>query len=64
MPRDKESLECPDEVYTFLNQLRRDGQVNMFGAAPVVSEMFAVDLRVGRRWVSDWMRRFNPEKDS
>jgi hypothetical protein len=52
------------EVFLFLNWLRRDGSINMFGARPVVEEVFGLDKKESRRIVMLWMKNFNDDDDS
>jgi hypothetical protein len=47
------------EAFEFLNDLRRDGSVNMFGAAPVLAEEFGLEKREARTIVTKWMDNFN-----
>jgi hypothetical protein len=47
-----------EEMFNFLYGLRASGEVNMFGAAPYLSEMFDIPKNVARRVLSDWMEQF------
>lgn len=43
------------DVFDFLNELRDSGQINMFGAAPVLREVFGLGRRESQIVLSDWM---------
>ena len=42
------------EVYRFLNDLRDDGDINMFGAAPYIVDFFDVTKGEARRLLAAW----------
>lgn len=49
------------EVKVYLNELRRSGVTNMYGAAPYVENEFDMDKQTARKYVVDWMGNFKPE---
>ncbi len=46
-------------VFEFLDELRKGGSINMFGAAPYVQEVFDCDRREARDLVLEWMETFS-----
>lgn len=46
------------EVFMFLDELRSIGSTNMFGAAPLIEEIFGVDRKVARELLKEWMVTF------
>ena len=46
--------------WLFLEELRRSGVVNMFGATPVLAKHFDLDEKEARRILSDWVQNYNP----
>lgn len=49
-------------IFSFLDDLRDSGKINMFGAAPYVEEVFGLGRREARKVVIDWMESFNDRK--
>jgi len=47
-----------DVYFEFLNDLRESGKINMFGAAPVLVEVFGIDKYEAREILSAWMKSF------
>lgn len=47
------------EQFLFLNALRRDGSVNMFGAAPWLEDYFLLDRREAKKVLMAWMQWAN-----
>lgn len=45
-------------MFEFLDNLRESGQINMFGASPVIAEVFGLDKKDSREVVSAWMKNF------
>ena len=50
--------DTTETYFRFLDELRRSGRTNMFGAAPYLCEMFALDRQVARRILAEWMETF------
>jgi len=46
------------KMFEFLDNLRESGQINMFGASPVIAEVFGLDKKDSREVVSAWMKNF------
>lgn len=47
------------EYYQFLNNLRRSGVTNMFGASPYLQQEFALDSNIARKILIEWMEWAN-----
>ena len=52
-------MTLQDTVNVFLDELRESGDLNMFGAAPYVSEAFGVSKYEARDLVKNWMQTFD-----
>ena len=50
-----------NEYWIYLENLRRSGIVNMFGAAPYLEADFGLDKREARKILAEWMNKYNPE---
>ena len=46
--------------WNFLEELRRSGVTNMYGAAPYLVERFDVDKYEARKILADWMNNYDP----
>ena len=51
-------MTLQEEVNVFLDNLRESGAINMFGAAPYVSDAFGVSKYEARDLVINWMETF------
>ena len=49
-----------NKYWIFLEQLRRSGVTNMYGAAPYIEEEFGVSSKEAKSILIDWMRNYNP----
>lgn len=47
------------EYFIFLEELRRSGTTNMFGAAPYLEEEFGIETQEARRILSLWMKNYD-----
>ena len=47
-----------DEVFRFLDSVRENGSINMFGAAPYIQESFDVDRHMAKTLLLEWMDTF------
>ena len=47
-----------EEVFMFLEDLRKSGRINMFGAVPYVQKVFGLDRYDARDIVIEWMNSF------
>lgn len=54
----KENL--PEE-WIYLENLRRSGVTNMFGAGPYLEDEFGISKTKARKILIDWMKNYNPE---
>lgn len=46
------------EIFDFLEDLKESGQINMFGAAPVLQEAFGLNKYEAREILADWMKSY------
>ena len=53
-----ETLDFDSPVFTYLDELRESGIVNMFGAAPYLEAEFGLDAHTARRYLTQWMQSF------
>lgn len=49
-----------NKYWIFLEQLRRSGATNMYGAAPYLQKAFGVSHDRAVKILADWMRNYNP----
>ena len=47
-----------EDIFAFLDNVRESGSINMFGAAPVLQEVFGLDRREARDMLLEWMDTF------
>jgi hypothetical protein len=47
------------DIFDFLDDLRESGDINMFGAGPVLQEVFDLSRHEARAVLSDWMKQFS-----
>ena len=45
--------------WNYLEELRRSGVTNMYGAAPYLMEEFDLDKNEAREILADWMKNYN-----
>lgn len=50
-----------NEHWIYLENLRRSGVINMFGATPYIMDEFDVDKKEARAILMDWMNNYNPD---
>lgn len=50
-----------NEYWLFLEELRRSGAINMYGARPYLMEVFGLDKSEATKILADWMRNYNSE---
>lgn len=50
-----------NKYWIYLEQLRRSGVTNMFGATPYLMNEFDLDKKEATRILSDWMHNYNPD---
>ena len=51
-------MSMQEQVNYFLDDLRESGQTNMFGAAPVLQEVFGVTRHEAKDLLLNWMQTF------
>ena len=49
------------EVFAFLNEVRRSGKINMFGAGEVLEKAYGFDRTTANRFVAAWMDNFKSD---
>ena len=54
-------MKTTNEYWIFLEDLRRSGITNMFGAAPYLQEAFDIDRKEATAILADWMKNYNPD---
>ena len=59
---DKFRMEMQEKINVFLNDLRESGEINMFGAAPYIAEVFGVNKQEARQYLQNWMENFGEDK--
>lgn len=47
--------------WIYLEELRRSGVVNMFGATPYLADEFDLDVKEATNILIDWMNNYNSE---
>lgn len=52
------------DIFDFLDNLRESGQINMFGAAPVLQDVFDLSRRESRNVLQEWMTTFTQRGDT
>lgn len=50
-----------NKYWIYLEELRRSGEINMYGARPYLMEAFGLDKREATKILSDWMKNYNSE---
>lgn len=48
-----------NKYWIYLENLRRSGATNMFGAAPYLEHAFGLSRQEARDILADWMRNYN-----
>ena len=54
-------IEMKNVYWEFLENLRRSGETNMFGATPYLQAQFGLSHRDAMEILADWMNNYNPE---
>lgn len=47
-----------EEVYAYLENLREEGSINMWGAGSFVAEEFNLTQEEGKAWLTEWIKSF------
>lgn len=50
-----------NKYWIYLENLRKSGVTNMFGATPYLMEEFDLDRKEASKILSDWMHNYNPD---
>ena len=50
-----------NKYWLYLEDLRRSGVVNMYGAAPYLMAKFGLDNASARKILLDWMHNYDPD---
>lgn len=50
-----------NKYWIYLENLRRSGVTNMFGATPYLQAEFVLSKQEAMAILSDWMKNYNPE---
>lgn len=48
-----------NKYWIYLEQLRRSGIVNMFGAGPYLAEEFGLSIKQAQKILGEWMDNYN-----
>lgn len=60
---DKDGASEQQEYYDYLEDLRQDGSVNMYGAAPYLARDFGLSKREAREVLGEWMAAYRTTKE-
>lgn len=50
-----------NKYWIYLENLRKSGVTNMFGATPYLMNEFGLDKKEAIKILSDWMKNYNPD---
>ena len=54
-------MKTTNKYWIYLENLRRSGVTNMFGARPYLEEAFDLSKQEAGKILSDWMKNYNPD---
>lgn len=54
-------MTTSNRYWLYLEQLRRTGVVNMFGASRFLEKEFGISNQQARKILGDWMDKYDPE---
>ena len=57
------ATEEESDVLAFLNAIREEGKINMFGAGKVIAEMFDLQQDKAKKYLQLWIENFNHQVD-
>lgn len=57
-------IQMTDDHRNFLNDLRRSGATNMFGAGAFLASEFGLGRHDANTVLGQWMKSFDPSKDA
>lgn len=49
-----------NKYWIFLENLRRSGETNMFGAAPYLEQAFGISEKESHKILAEWMNNYDP----
>ena len=52
-------MKTTNKHWIFLENLRRSGKTNMYGATPYLMEKFGLERREAQEILADWMKNYN-----
>ena len=50
-----------NEYWIYLEELRRSGEINMYGATPYLMKEFDLSRSEAQKILVDWMQNYNPD---
>lgn len=50
-----------NKYWIYLENLRKSGVTNMFGAAPYLEKSFGLSRKEAQEILADWIKNYNPE---
>ena len=50
-----------DVFWVYLESVRRSGEINVYGAIPLLMERFSLTWNQARKVLQDWMENYNPD---
>lgn len=50
-----------NKYWLYLEELRKSGVTNMYGATPYLESAFGIDKHEASIILADWMKNYNPE---
>ena len=54
-------MKTTNKYWIYLEELRKSGVVNMYGATPYLEGQFGLSHDEARKILADWMRNYNPK---
>ena len=45
-----------EEVYAYIENLRKEGSINMLGAGTLIAEHFNITPIEGKNWLAEWIK--------
>lgn len=54
-------MATSNQYWLFLEDLRKSGITNMYGAAPYLAAEFKIPMHTARAILLDWMNNYDPE---
>lgn len=54
-------MRTTNKYWIYLENLRRSGKTNMYGATPYLMAKFGLSKAEARAILADWMKNYNPD---